>query len=99
MISNFAILIQSLISLLIIMIVVTCAKRYFLGSKSYIYRKKMVDIYVIAKIKKVAKAEGIDIDNELLEYHKYNSEVKELDDKIEEELTNQLEEKPQKKEK
>ena len=59
------------------------------------YRKSLVDMYVAAKIRKIAKAEDIDLDGEIatflkLEKHE-NKFMKDYDDNIEQELSDRIE--------
>ena len=67
------------------------------GSRSYQYRKTLVDMYVVAKMKEVAKKENINLSKELKSYKKAVRGKKDLDEKIEQELIEKVEEKKESK--
>lgn len=62
---------------------------------SEIYRKEIADMYIVAKIKNLAKKEGLDLDKEYCYFEKMlsKSSSKTIDRKIEEELMDKLNEK------
>lgn len=64
--------------------------------KSLSYRKDLANLYVAAKIKQIAKKEGIDLNLELLEFRKALKQEKlkmeDLDTAIEEELKEEISE-------
>ncbi len=63
------------------------------GTKSHRYRKRLVDLYVVAKIKEVAKEENINLDEEYKKFIKLCRGRPDLDDRIESKLTDQLDKK------
>ncbi len=83
--------IQSLVSLGVIALVFAFIYRYIFGSRTCIYKKNITDLYIIAKIKKLAKKEDIDLEEEEAKFLKSNSEKKDLDTQIEDQLVDQLE--------
>lgn|SRR3990167_6769450 len=89
-------IVQSLISLAIILILICFIQSAFRGSETRQYRKKLTDMYVAGKIRQLAKAENIIIEDELKEYIKLTKHEKkfmqDLDDSIEMDMKTKLEE-------
>jgi len=60
------------------------------------YREDLTNLYVAGKIKKIAKTEDIDLDNELKSFRKFektmNTSYKELDDVLENEMKEKIRE-------
>ena len=73
-----------------IIILVMVLREIFGPSKSKLYRRTLTDMYVVGKIKKFAKDEGIDIREELSEYAKVMKssriDYQSLDDSIEKDI-------------
>ncbi len=66
--------------------------RLMFGSSSFRYRKHLTNLYVAAKVKEIAKKDGIDLIEENKEFKKMFSFKKDIDDKIEEEIVGKIEE-------
>ena len=95
----FAYIYGILVKLIFVLIGVAVIMRLFLGSKTYRYRKELVDMYVVGKIKKYAEKDKIDLVKELKEFRKSVRLRKDLDDSIEDKLSQQILEEKIKKEK
>lgn len=77
--------------------------RSFSNRKSYDYRKYLTNLYISAKVRELAKKESLDLVTEeknFLKYDKFNNKhrIRDLDDKIEQELMDKIEDKKQTKE-
>lgn len=70
--------------------------KWLIGSKTYQYRKGLVDMYVSGKIRQLAKSSNVNLIEELKIYKKFTSK-KDLDDKIEQELQDKVESKKESK--
>lgn len=90
----------SLFSLFIIFIIalfgIGLIDRSLFGSKSHKYRKLLTNMYVVGKLKQIAKKDNVDLIMELKDYSKTILNKKEFDDKIEEQLVEELEDKVKK---
>jgi len=66
----------------------------FQREKSYKYRKMVVDMYIVGTIKKLAKEDGLDLNEEFREFAKIVKKTelkeKELDRIVEEELNEKI---------
>ena len=71
------------------------------GRRSRGYRKTLTDLYVVAKIRKLSKDEGLDLVEEYESFKawlkKRRIETQSLDDTIEEDLQHKVSKKPDKK--
>lgn len=84
------VILSTLLLYLFIILLVVVLHSIFGPSKSKLYRRTLTDMYVIGKIKKFAKDEGIDIKKELSEYSKVMKssriDYESLDDSIEKDI-------------
>ncbi len=81
-----------LLKVMLTIIAIAVVMRLCLGSRSYRYRKELVDMYVVGKIKKYAEKDNIDLLKELKEFKKSIKMKKDLDDTIEQRLSQRIEE-------
>jgi len=84
-----------MISVLVGYVLILKLINYSFGGDSAIYRKTMTNMYVIARIKKIAKEEGLDLVQEHKEFIKLMKDFKKrnpksLDNQIELELINKV---------
>lgn len=89
-------IIFNLITILILFFVGIFLIDRFSISKSKFYRQSLADMYVVGKIKQIAKKDGIDLDKEFLAFAKVTKNKKidfeSLDYTIERELQEKLSE-------
>ncbi len=91
--------IQGFFSFLIVLLFIKVIMWIAEGSQTHQQRKKLVDLYIMAKLKKLAKTEDIDLVKEEKEFEKKVSRRLDLDDQIENDLVKDLEEKADKEKK
>ncbi len=78
----------------VLFVIVVFTVSTFSKSKTEIYRRLMNDLYVVGRIRQLATENGIDLDQELKDFHKGIKEIKRyeqsLDDSIEDDLKETL---------
>lgn len=82
--------------LILAIAVILVVLRFTIRQKSYLYRKYLVNMYVAGRIKQLAKKEDVDLDQQELDYLKYDKlskkdMIKDLDDRIEGEMSEEIE--------